>query len=165
MFPATVVGVDFGGPRRTRDQRRRKIIAIAADAIADRRYRVAAIGMNARLLANDPPGWSAKELLDELLTRTVRIVAYDFPFSIPTRSSATRSSRRTPDTRAARSSAGGRSTRSSPSVCRLAIRSTSAHSTPGARAPTARACGLGAPQTSWLAVSHRSRTSSRRRSR
>jgi hypothetical protein len=33
------------------------------------------IGMNERLLAKDPPGWSAKELLDELLTRTVRIVA------------------------------------------------------------------------------------------
>jgi hypothetical protein len=84
MLPAsnTVVGVDFGAPRRTRDQRR-KIIAIAADAIADRRYRVDAIGMNARLLANDPPGWSAKELLDELLTRTIRIVAFDFPFSIP----------------------------------------------------------------------------------
>lgn len=29
------------------------------------------------------PGWSAKELLDELLTRTVRIVAFDFPLSIP----------------------------------------------------------------------------------
>ena len=39
--------------------------------------------MNERLLAKDPPGWSAKELLDELLTRTVRIVAFDFPFSIP----------------------------------------------------------------------------------
>jgi hypothetical protein len=84
MLPAsnTVVGVDFGAPRRARDQRR-KIIAIAAHAVADRRYRVDAIGMNERLLAKDPPGWSAKELLDELLTRTVRIVAFDFPFSIP----------------------------------------------------------------------------------
>jgi hypothetical protein len=84
MLPAsnTVVGVDFGAPRRARDQRR-KIIAIAAHVIADRRYRVEAIGMNERLLAKDPPGWSAKELLDELLTRTVRIVAFDFPFSIP----------------------------------------------------------------------------------
>ena len=84
MLPAsnTVVGVDFGAPRRARDQRR-KIVAIAAHAIADRRYRVDAIGMNERLLAKDPPGWSAKELLDELLTRTVRIVAFDFPFSIP----------------------------------------------------------------------------------
>jgi hypothetical protein len=84
MLPAsnTVVGVDFGAPRRARDQRR-KIIAIAALAVADRRYRVEAIGMNERLLAKDPPGWSAIELLDELLTRTVRIVGFDFPFSIP----------------------------------------------------------------------------------
>jgi hypothetical protein len=84
MLPASncVVGVDFGAPRRERDQRR-KIIAIAAIAVADRRYRVDAIGMNERLLAKSPPGWSAKELLDELLSRTVRIVAFDFPFSIP----------------------------------------------------------------------------------
>ena len=34
-------------------------------------------------IAKSPPGWSAKELLDELLTRAVRIVAFDFPFSIP----------------------------------------------------------------------------------
>lgn len=39
--------------------------------------------MNARLLASQPPGWGAKELLDELLARPVRIVAFDFPFSIP----------------------------------------------------------------------------------
>lgn len=84
MLPAsnTVVGVDFGAPRRARDQHR-KIIAIAAHAIADRRSRVDAIGMNERLLAKHPPGWSAKELLDELLTRTVGIVAFDFPFSVP----------------------------------------------------------------------------------
>ena len=84
MLPTanTVVGVDFGAPGRARDQRR-KIIAIAAHAVADRRYRVDAIGVNERLLAKDPPGWSAKELLDELLTRTVRIVAFDFPFSLP----------------------------------------------------------------------------------
>ncbi|HEY3258433.1 MAG TPA: hypothetical protein VGJ64_06215, partial [Gemmatimonadaceae bacterium] len=84
MLPASnaVVGVDFGAPRRARDQRR-KIIAIAAHAVADRQYRVNAIGMNERLLGKDPPGWSANELLDELLTRTVRIVAFDFPFSVP----------------------------------------------------------------------------------
>jgi hypothetical protein len=39
--------------------------------------------MNGRLLAKDPPGWSARELLDELLTRPVRIAAFDFPFCIP----------------------------------------------------------------------------------
>lgn len=84
MLPASnpIVGVDFGTPRRARDQRR-KIIAIAAHAVADRQYRVDAIGINERLLAKNPPGWSAKELLDELLTRTVRTIAFDFPFSVP----------------------------------------------------------------------------------
>lgn len=84
MSPASnaVVGVDFGAPQRTRDQRR-KIVAIAAHAVDWRRYRVDATGINARLLANDPPGWSAQELLDELLTHPVRIVGFDFPFSIP----------------------------------------------------------------------------------
>lgn len=78
MLPVSniVVGVDFGAPRRARDQRR-KIVATAAQPVADRRYRFDAIGMNERLLAKDPPGWSAKELLGELLTRTVRIVAFD----------------------------------------------------------------------------------------
>jgi hypothetical protein len=47
--------------------------------------------MNARLLADDPPGWSAEEL-DELLPRAVRIAAFHFPSSIPERSCATRSS-------------------------------------------------------------------------
>ncbi len=79
---STIVGVDFGAPQRARDQRR-KIIAIAAHAIDWRRYRVDATGMNERLLANDPPGWSAKELLDELLTCPVRIAAFDFPFCVP----------------------------------------------------------------------------------
>lgn len=77
-----IVGVDFGAPRRARDQRR-KIIAIAAHATGRRRYRVEATGMNGRLLANDPPGWSAKELLDELLAHPVRVAAFDFPFCVP----------------------------------------------------------------------------------
>jgi hypothetical protein len=38
-----VVGVDLGAPWRARDQRR-KIIAIAASAVADRHYRLDAIG-------------------------------------------------------------------------------------------------------------------------
>jgi hypothetical protein len=38
-----VFGVDFGAPRRARNQRR-KIIAIAAHAVADCQYRVDAIG-------------------------------------------------------------------------------------------------------------------------
>jgi len=45
----TVVGVDFGAPRRARDQRR-KIIAIEARPTDWRRYRIDATGMNARLL-------------------------------------------------------------------------------------------------------------------
>ncbi len=77
-----IVGVDFGAPQRARDQRR-KIVAIAAHATDWRRYRIDATGMNERLLAKDPPGWSATELLDELLARPVRIVAFDFPFCIP----------------------------------------------------------------------------------
>jgi hypothetical protein len=77
----TIVGVDFGAPRCARDQRR-KIVAIAARAIGRRRYRIETTDMNARL-KNNPPGWSAKELLDELLERPVRIAAFDFPFSVP----------------------------------------------------------------------------------
>jgi hypothetical protein len=77
-----IVGVDFGAPSRARDQRR-KIVAIAAYPTEGRRYRIDAFGINARLLANDPPGWTARELLDELLTRPVRIAAFDFPFCIP----------------------------------------------------------------------------------
>ena len=164
MLPAsnTIIGVDFGAPRRARDQRR-KILAIAAHAVADRRYRVDALGMNepARERAARPE----RERAVRRAADAHRLLPSTSPSASPTRSSATRSSRRTPGTRAARSPAGGRSTRSSPSGCRLAIRSTSAHSTLGARAPTARACGSGAPRTSSLAVSHRSRTSSRRLSR
>lgn len=77
-----IVGVDFGAPQRVRDQQR-KIIAIAAHATAWRSYRIDATGMNARLLANDPPGWQAKELLDELLARPARVVGFDFPFCVP----------------------------------------------------------------------------------
>jgi hypothetical protein len=77
-----IIGVDFGAPMRARAQRR-KIIAIAAHPIGWRRYRIDATGLNSRLLANNPPGWSARELLDELLIRPVRIAAFDFPFGIP----------------------------------------------------------------------------------
>ena len=77
-----IVGVDFGAPKRARDQRR-KLIAIAAHAIAWRSYRIDMTGMNARLLANDPPGWSAKELLEELLALPARVVGFDFPFCVP----------------------------------------------------------------------------------
>jgi len=77
-----IVGVDFGAPRWARDQRR-KIIAIEARPTDVRRYRIEATGLNERLLATDPLGWSAAELLDELLTRPVHVVGFDFPFSVP----------------------------------------------------------------------------------
>jgi hypothetical protein len=77
-----IVGVDFGAPRHARDQRR-KNIAIAAQATGWRAYRIDATGMNAQLLANDPPGWSTQELVDELLTRPPRVVGFDFPFCVP----------------------------------------------------------------------------------
>jgi hypothetical protein len=77
-----VVGVDFGAPKLARDQRR-KIVAMQARPAAWGKYRIDATGMNERLLAKDPPGWSAKELLDELLARPVRIAAFDFPFCVP----------------------------------------------------------------------------------
>ncbi len=76
-----IVGIDFGAPRRACDQRR-KIIAIAARATGWRRYRIDANGMNARMLAS-PPGWTADELINELLRRPVRVAAFDFPFSVP----------------------------------------------------------------------------------
>lgn len=77
-----IVGVDFGAPRWARDQRR-KIIAVAAQSPSPRVYRVGATGMNARLLVHDLPGWSAAELLRELLLRPARLVGFDFPFSVP----------------------------------------------------------------------------------
>jgi hypothetical protein len=79
---SSVVGVDFGAPRRARDQRR-KIIAIEAQPTDWRRYRIDASGCNARLLDNHPPGWAAAELLAELLDRPRRVVGFDFPFCVP----------------------------------------------------------------------------------
>jgi hypothetical protein len=79
---STIIGVDFGAPRSARDQRR-KIVAIAARPMGGRRYRIDDTGMNERLLARDPPGWSAAELLEELLGNPVRVVGFDFPFGIP----------------------------------------------------------------------------------
>jgi hypothetical protein len=76
------VGVDFGAPQRARDQRR-KIVAIAAMAIGDRTYRIDRAGLNARLFAGEPPGWSALELTHALLEHPARVVGFDFPFSVP----------------------------------------------------------------------------------
>ncbi len=77
-----IVGVDFGAPRRSRDQRR-KIVAVAAHPTGGRAYRVDAGGLNARLWGDDAPGWSARELVDELLARPARVVGFDFPFGVP----------------------------------------------------------------------------------
>lgn len=79
---SAVLGVDFGAPRRACDQRR-KIVAIEAQPVGARRYRIAATGRNARLLAREPPGWSAIELRDELLERPLRVAGFDFPFCVP----------------------------------------------------------------------------------
>lgn len=83
MSPSpAVVGVDFGAARHARDQRR-KLIALEARATGWRTYRVSADGLNARLLTQEPPGWTARELLDELLARPARVIGFDFPFSVP----------------------------------------------------------------------------------
>jgi hypothetical protein len=78
-----VVGVDFAGPAKARDQRR-KILAVAAERTGDRRYVVPATGLNARLLGV-PPGWTAEELADALLSLqpAPAVVGADFPFCVP----------------------------------------------------------------------------------
>ncbi len=77
-----IVGVDFGAPQRARDQRR-KIIAVAADSTGWQSCRIDATGMTTRLLADEPPGWTAKELVDELVARPARVVGFDLPFCVP----------------------------------------------------------------------------------
>jgi hypothetical protein len=78
-----VVGIDFAGPARACDQRR-KILAVAAERVGRSRYAVSRSGLNARLLSA-PPGWTAEELADALLSlRPVpSTVAADFPFCVP----------------------------------------------------------------------------------
>ena len=82
MAASLIVGVDFGAPKRRRDQRR-KIVAIAAHSTGWNSYRIDTTGMNGRLLASAVPGWTAEELGDELLARPARVVGFDFPFSVP----------------------------------------------------------------------------------
>jgi hypothetical protein len=78
-----IVGIDFAGPAKARDQRR-KILAVAAKRTGDCRFVVSPGGLNARLLGA-LPGWTAEELSDALLSlRPVpAIVAADFPFCVP----------------------------------------------------------------------------------
>ena len=79
-----IIGSDFSGAREVRDQRR-KIIAFAAIREADGRYTIAPEGFNARVLATPrQPAWTAAELADTLTSgEPARVVAFDFPFSIP----------------------------------------------------------------------------------
>jgi hypothetical protein len=79
-----IVGSDFSGARGARDQRK-KIVALAAIRESDGRYTIAPGGFNARVLATPrQPGWTAAELADTLINgEPARVVAFDFPFSIP----------------------------------------------------------------------------------
>jgi hypothetical protein len=77
----TVVGVDFAGPAKEQDQRR-KIIAVRAEIEGWQRYRIALDDFNHRLLLH-APGWTLRELSEELVRHPARIVGLDFPFSIP----------------------------------------------------------------------------------
>jgi hypothetical protein len=81
-----VLGVDFGGPVRARDQAR-KIIALAAEALGPGRYRIRSDGFNARLLTGARPGFGAAELAEALVTAELapRVIGFDFPFSLPVR--------------------------------------------------------------------------------
>lgn len=78
-----IVGVDFAGPA-TASVQRSKIVAIAAIALGSGRYAVPADEFNGRILANSKPGWTADELAKALIHDVhARVVAFDFPFSIP----------------------------------------------------------------------------------
>ncbi len=78
-----VIGIDFAGPGRLAQQRR-KILAVEARRLGRGRYAIRADGLNAQLLRS-PPGWTAGDLAGAILRRPgrVSVVAADFPFSIP----------------------------------------------------------------------------------
>lgn len=80
----TIIGADFSGTRHARGQRK-KLIALAATRHADGRYTIAPDGFNARTLTTPAqPGWTAAELAAKLLIGAPpRVVAFDFPFSLP----------------------------------------------------------------------------------
>jgi hypothetical protein len=56
---------------------------VAARPTGSHSYRIDATGMSTRLLANDPPGCTAKELVDKLVARPARVVTFDLPFCVP----------------------------------------------------------------------------------
>lgn len=84
MEPAEhLVGVDFAGPSKGNSQRK-KILAIWATRITETDYFVSSSGPNERLFDNYlGPGWTVQELIDELSKNKVRVLAADFPFSLP----------------------------------------------------------------------------------
>ncbi len=77
----TIVGVDFAGPAREQDQRR-KIVAVRARVEGWNRYSIILDDFNQRLLL-DSPGWTLRELCEELVKHPAKVVGLDFPFSIP----------------------------------------------------------------------------------
>jgi hypothetical protein len=79
-----LVGVDFSGASKASTQRK-KIIGVAATRLKSGEYEVSSGGFNARLVRGDvPPGWTAEELAEVLVNgEQFRVVALDFPFSIP----------------------------------------------------------------------------------
>lgn len=156
-----IVGVDFGAPQRARDQRK-KIIAIAAQATGWHSYRIDATGMNARLPTSEPPGWTAKELADELVVRPARVVGFDFPFCVPW--TLLREEKFAKDVGYTYECFNGWRSFNWWIAQRLSlapIRSTSHRSPRGATAPSARGCGRSARPTSPPVGSRRSRTSSK----
>jgi hypothetical protein len=102
----TIVGVDFGVPRRAGEQAK-KIILIEAKKRSDESYEILPKGRNARLVAgiadcsinrsrnrsvdrgthwrDRRSGWTMEELRDSLVgDDLVAVAAFDFPFSLPT---------------------------------------------------------------------------------
>ena len=87
-----VLGCDFGLPQEAGEQAR-KIILLEARKVGDGTYRIEANGRNARLCRDvcpddtwpiDCPGWTLPELVGSLRAdMSVRVAAFDFPFSIP----------------------------------------------------------------------------------
>ncbi|MDW8246910.1 MAG: hypothetical protein RMJ84_10060 [Sandaracinaceae bacterium] len=76
-----LLGIDFGAPSQGRAQRK-KIIVVAGERVQPRHYHIALRGINLRLM-RDPPGWSALELLELLLSFPFALVAIDCPIGLP----------------------------------------------------------------------------------
>jgi hypothetical protein len=85
-LPALVLGVDFAGPSKAADQRK-KIIAVAAEVVDDGHYRVRTKDFNEpvaqHLSTGKSPGWTAQDLVNAVANVPCEVMACDFPFSIP----------------------------------------------------------------------------------